>query len=357
MKKYLEFHDNKSHKFWEVQTDGVSHTVRYGKVGTDGQSKTKDFDSPEKAEKDAEKLAASKMKKGYAEMSVKSERTRSKRFSLSYDESEDGKSLVPRIEKFAAKPEAAELDSITIGSWGDAFEGGPDEVVDCLAANADKFPKLRSLFIGDMDYETCEISWIIQTDLSPLLQAFPLLESFKIRGSQGLELSNMDHKSLRFLTIECGGLGKKVLASIAGGTLPSLERLELYLGIDDYGFDGSIKDIQPFMEKGRFPKLSYLGLRDSIIADEIAAAIAEASILDQVEELDLSLGALGDAGAKALLESSKIRNLKKLDLHYNFMSGGMVEKIKKLDVSIDASDRQAEEEYDGETYRYVSVSE
>jgi predicted DNA-binding WGR domain protein len=42
--------------------------VRYGKISTDGQTKTKDFGSVALAQKDADKLIAEKTKKGYEEV-------------------------------------------------------------------------------------------------------------------------------------------------------------------------------------------------------------------------------------------------------------------------------------------------
>ncbi len=69
-KTYLEFRDASSSKFWEISVEGNSHTVRFGKIGTDGQSKTKKFKSPELAKKDADDLTASKTKKGYAPTSA-----------------------------------------------------------------------------------------------------------------------------------------------------------------------------------------------------------------------------------------------------------------------------------------------
>jgi len=208
-----------------------------------------------------------------------------------------------------------------------------------------------------MESEDCEISWIVQSDLTPVLNAFPKLEELKIRGSVGLRLRELKHANLCKLVIECGGLGKAVLMDIINSDLPELRHLELYLGEDNYGFDGSITDIMPLLEIGRFPKLEYLGLRDSEIADEIAEAVAEASILDQVHTLDLSLGTLSDKGAEALFKSSKIRKLKKLDLHFHYMSGSMVAKIKTLGISTDVSEQNEAEEYDGEAWRYIAVSE
>ena len=62
---YLEYKDEKSHKFWKIDHYGEGYTVTYGKVGTEGQSKTKEFDSSEEAYKAGDKLVASKLKKGY----------------------------------------------------------------------------------------------------------------------------------------------------------------------------------------------------------------------------------------------------------------------------------------------------
>lgn len=64
----FEYKDEKSNKFWEIRLEGDSHTVRYGRIGSDGQTKTKEFDSAGEAEADAEKLIKSKLKKGYQEV-------------------------------------------------------------------------------------------------------------------------------------------------------------------------------------------------------------------------------------------------------------------------------------------------
>ena len=65
--RYFEYSDGKSNKFWEISVDGASHTVRYGRIGTDGTTKTKEFDDEDEAMADAQKLIAQKVKKGYEE--------------------------------------------------------------------------------------------------------------------------------------------------------------------------------------------------------------------------------------------------------------------------------------------------
>jgi predicted DNA-binding WGR domain protein len=70
-KRYFEFKDAKSHKFWEVSVSAKKVNIRYGKVGTDGQTSVKELDTPAEAKAHADKQAAGKVKKGYKEAKVK----------------------------------------------------------------------------------------------------------------------------------------------------------------------------------------------------------------------------------------------------------------------------------------------
>lgn len=62
---YFEFKDDRSSKFWEITLDGDSHTVRFGRIGTAGQSLTKSFPDHESARFDCDRLIREKMAKGY----------------------------------------------------------------------------------------------------------------------------------------------------------------------------------------------------------------------------------------------------------------------------------------------------
>lgn len=66
-KRYLEFTDAKSSKFWEINVSGKKIEVRYGKIGTDGQSTVKELDTSTDAKVQADKLVLEKIKKGYVE--------------------------------------------------------------------------------------------------------------------------------------------------------------------------------------------------------------------------------------------------------------------------------------------------
>lgn len=64
-KRRYEFKDAKSSKFWEIDVSGSTVTVRFGKIGTDGQTTVKEFRTPAEARSHAEKVTAEKVKKGY----------------------------------------------------------------------------------------------------------------------------------------------------------------------------------------------------------------------------------------------------------------------------------------------------
>lgn len=64
----FEFNDGKSSKFWEIEVAGAQFTVRYGKIGTAGQSQVKEFPDAAAASKAADKLIAEKAGKGYQEV-------------------------------------------------------------------------------------------------------------------------------------------------------------------------------------------------------------------------------------------------------------------------------------------------
>jgi predicted DNA-binding WGR domain protein len=69
---YLEFLGDRSHKFYEVTVTGLTVTIRYGRVGTDGQTSSSTYDTAEKAQAAAEKKINEKLKKGYVRSTAES---------------------------------------------------------------------------------------------------------------------------------------------------------------------------------------------------------------------------------------------------------------------------------------------
>ena len=66
----FELVEGTSSKFWEVALGGADVTVRFGRIGTNGQTKTKTHASPEAARKDHDKLVKEKTGGGYKEVAV-----------------------------------------------------------------------------------------------------------------------------------------------------------------------------------------------------------------------------------------------------------------------------------------------
>jgi len=67
-KRRFEFVQGTSDKFWEIDLQGSSVTVRFGRNGTHGQSSVKNFADADKAQKHAEKTIQEKLGKGYVEV-------------------------------------------------------------------------------------------------------------------------------------------------------------------------------------------------------------------------------------------------------------------------------------------------
>ncbi len=65
--RHFEFVSDSSRKFWEIALAGNAFTVRFGRIGTAGQSQSKSFPDADKAKIEAGKLIAEKVKKGYVE--------------------------------------------------------------------------------------------------------------------------------------------------------------------------------------------------------------------------------------------------------------------------------------------------
>lgn len=65
-----EFVEGSSSKFWEIELSGTAFTVKWGRIGTDGQTQVKKFASADKAQAEHDKLVAEKVKKGYRATAV-----------------------------------------------------------------------------------------------------------------------------------------------------------------------------------------------------------------------------------------------------------------------------------------------
>ena len=267
--------------------------------------------------------------------------------------------ITKNLELLLQDPQANQLEALVIGPWTqEMYECSSSIVVNALVAAKDQLTSLKAVFLGDITEYESEISWINQSDMSPLLAAYPNLEVLQVRGGEGLAFNSLHHEQLKTLIVETGGLSRNTIAQIFAGNLPALEHLELWLGSDYYGGDSSVDDLRPILSGNLFPKLTYLGLCNSKYSDDIAQAIAQAPIIERIKVLDLSLGTLGDEGAEALLNCPAVKQLNTLNVAENFLSDETIERLKQLNIEVIADEQKEEEDEEEDEYkRYCSVAE
>ena len=257
---------------------------------------------------------------------------------------------------FLEQVDSTAVTHLIIGFWGAPYdEDGRCDPVAVVTGAADRLPNLRALFLGDIVMEQSEISWIEHDDITPLFTAFPALEHVGVRGGEGLVLRPFRGKALKSLRFESGGLPARVVRAVGASDLPVLEHLDLWLGTGNYGGDATVDDLEAILGGARLPSLRHLGLEDSEIQDEVAAAVAAAPVVARLESLSLAMGILTDRGAEALLAGQPLTHLKRLDLHHHFLSDAMQDRVRAAlpGVEIDLSEAR---DPDGD-WRFVAVSE
>lgn len=264
-------------------------------------------------------------------------------------------------QRFMKTVDPSRVRALIIGTWGDDGSEDSSVAVRLLVEAKEQLSGLVAVFLGDITQDECEISWIHQCDVSPILKAYPGLEELGVRGGEELVFPPVRHEKLRTLALEAGGLPAEVVRNVVASELPALECLELWLGVESYGGDATVADLAPLLAGGRFPALRHLGLQNSEIQDEIAAAVAAAPVVAQLKSLSLSMGTLTDDGAEALLTGQPLTHLDQLDLRHHFLSDAMGERLRQAlepaGVEVDLSEQEQPDRWGDEEMRYVAVSE
>jgi hypothetical protein len=283
-------------------------------------------------------------------------------FRCDYDETQDDMS--DRLNDLLNTQEPEQIEALVFGTWDDG-EGictgdtSSQEFVGRLVALSDRLPNLKALFIGDITSEECEISWLVQSDMSPILQAYPQLELLQVRGGMGLQFTSAEnavHEHLKALIVETGGLSRETVQQIYAWDFPALEHLELWFGSENYGGDCWEQDLAPILDELIFPGLTYLGLRNSQFTNDLIERLVRSPLLAGLQVLDLSMGTLTDEGAAKLLECDAIRDLEILNVSESYLSGAMIDQLQSLGIQVIA-DEQRTEEYEEYEERYCAVSE
>jgi len=226
----------------------------------------------------------------------------------------NSRKVIECLDSLALQPEASKLRALVIGKWCDYGECSNAAIIESLVNHRHSLSGLAAIFLGDITRKETRTAWIRNSDLSPLLWAYPNLEVLRARGGDGLRFSSRtSHLSLRDLK-RCH--------------LPNLVHLELWLGAKSGGWDGRLEDLEPLLNGSLFPALKYLGLRNSEIVDDIACAVVNTPLLQQLETLDLSNGNLSDRGGQALWGIKWDVPLRQLILNHHYMSPKVVQTLQ-----------------------------
>lgn len=366
MKEYLEFRDYDSHKFWQIEVAGNEFTVVYGKFGTDGRTQTKSFKDAAEALKEAQKVMKQKIKKGYEKMleaspteykiGDKVDASKAYKFFQDYD-AEFGTAL-DQIKSFITQENCDKVTKIVIGMWGEDTEDSPEEIINFIIENKEKFKAVKHFYFGDIESEENEISWIEQADYENFLKEFNTIEKLEFRGGNNLSIGKVNLPNLKMLRIETGGMDNALVAEISASkaNMPNLEFLELWLGDVNYGGDVEIETIKELISGDSFPKLKHLGIMNSDTQNDVVKLFENHPILDRLDVLDLSMGILTKIGGESLLANDKLSSLKSLNCVFNFMPDDMIKALTKKFPNGDFDRSGADYDME-EDYWYVEVGE
>ena len=282
------------------------------------------------------------------------------RFAWNYGDDPDS---IETFQAFLTDPAARAVTGLVFGMIIDDTQDYVEPIVAALVEQRTQLPHLTALYLGDIRFEESEISWITLGDVSPIFTAYPHLEHFHILGcassysAKMLHFGILDREHLKTLTVETGSMDHSIVHDILRSHLPELEHLELWTGSENYGANFTVEDFAPLFTEPLFPHLRYLGLCNSEFADDLAIALSQSSLLEQLEILDLSSGVLSDVGATALLNCPAIHHLKKLDIHHHYCSQEIMQRLQALDIEVNVGEQQEPDAWNGEEQRYVAVSE
>ncbi|MFI5689770.1 STM4015 family protein [Streptomyces sp. NPDC051636] len=264
-------------------------------------------------------------------------------------------------ERFAGTVKLHDVRALIFSdSWYSANCNWPEGPVELLVEHRSQLTSLQAVFLGDVVAQVDRgISWLHQTDVTPILRAYPHLQELGVRGGLGLAFPVMRHEDLRVLRLESDGLPPEAVEGVIAADLPALEFLEMWLGNNCNLGHTTVEHLAPLLTEGRFRALRHLGLQNSPIQDEIAAAVASAPLVAQLTSLSLSMGTLSDSGALSLLAGQPLTHLEELDLHHHYLSDAVMLKIREAlapaGVRINLTGQKEPYYFDGERDDSIAV--
>ena len=279
---------------------------------------------------------------------------------LSHDEDQEPKKLESTLTEILGQvldhPSGRYIVEVAFHGNGNLNDDNLQPLIDKLAEKAP--PTIRKLTLGD---NIDQISWHHVGSLAGLWPSVPHLKTLEIETGE-LEVGEpgqLNAPALERAVFVTGGMSPSCARGIATAQIPNIQHLEIYYGDPNYGGNATVDDVTPLLDRSDLTKLRYLGLKNSMFANEIARLVGNAKVIKGLETLDLSLGAMTDEGAKFLAESAAgLAHLKTLNLTRNFLTSAGIELVKNLcpTVLTDGQEKPYERS-NGELRYFVSVAE
>jgi hypothetical protein len=261
--------------------------------------------------------------------------------------SESPYSVAELLQLLLAHGSARRLRELRLGI-NDTADAGLGELVEILGARR---PTLRRLVLGDFTPEQSELSWFIVGSIAPVWQ-LPELRELVVRGAE-IELGAIEHALLERLEIETAGLPHAAARALAAAKVPKLRHLDVCYGGPEAGGTAELADVRALLERSDLPALVHLGLKNTTMSDEICALLPLSPLAAQITELDLSLGTLTSAGARALIANQRaFGHLASIDVSKTYIDEAAVAQLRAAFPTIIAHEQRPD---DGD--RYVSISE
>ncbi len=215
--KTLRYTDEKSDKFWRVETLDCAMVTNWGKTGVNGKYALKEFDSPEECIKEAEKLIRSKLKKGYIEWSEFDPMDH-----YYFDDEEFGHHPLtshPRFRQYFT-------DELYYDCGDEEAPFGSDEGADALALLAEMLRKKPSINFADLP------RWLMDDEWE--LGYCPPDEPYDEEDVESSFYSDQVTLAFAFGQIKITGEIDHDLAKQALGSLERMKKTHVLIGLDQF---------------------------------------------------------------------------------------------------------------------------
>jgi hypothetical protein len=226
--------------------------------------------------------------------------------------------------------------------------------------NASPLPCLRKLDLSVDSPAMDQISWRRVGDISCLWKALPQLEELLLQGSAGVEglpskLAPIDAPNLKRFVFISGGLDQSVPLELGAASLPSLQHLELWLGDPQYGCTTTVPSLEGILSGARLPKVTSLAIKNSQEEGSLIEAVARSALLPRLEQLDFSMGIMGELAVAAFLRQvEKFKHLRRLYLGDNYFTAADQAALRAVLPQVEFDEQKPPSPMGA---RYISVSE